>query len=236
MDHYDLSSYLKFLQKNKTDVYDALVELAIKSLEDLNITVVDEKVAVTSIWNFPPDVILNDNNNSDIYDKVTTVTPTPENDISSENVLDFDRIGHGVISGDGPTFGDNGLGSDKCANNTDTIVPNYYDYTQIASVRYIFIILYIIVIVVSFVGNLMVIWTVTRNKYMRTVTNYYIRNLAVCDLLVASVVMPLKLLEYTAPCSWQVFANDALCSVMSYILPVFVFASVLTLVAISLER
>ena len=112
----------------------------------------------------------------------------------------------------------------------------YYDLTQIPWVRYTFIIIYLLVTVLSFLGNLMVIWTVSRNRHMRTVTNYYIRNLAVCDLLVAACVMPLKLLEYTAPCSWHVFAKDALCSVVYYILPVFVFASVLTLVAISLER
>ena len=112
----------------------------------------------------------------------------------------------------------------------------YVDYTQQGAVRNLFVVIYAIVIVLSVTGNLMVIWTVWRKKHMRTVTNYYIVNLAVSDFLVALFVVPLKLLEYTAPCSWNVFTNDALCSALSFVLPVFVFTSVLTLVAISLER
>ena len=112
----------------------------------------------------------------------------------------------------------------------------YRDLTQSAWVRSLFVLLYVMVMVTSLIGNLMVMWTVARNKHMQTVTNYYIVNLALCDFLVASFVLPLKLMEYTAPCDWRVFTHDALCSFIFYILPVFVFASVLTLVAISLER
>ncbi|XP_041354517.1 allatostatin-A receptor-like [Gigantopelta aegis] len=110
------------------------------------------------------------------------------------------------------------------------------DYTQIPAVTFMIVILYVAIIVLAITGNFLVIMTVWRNKHMHTVTNYYIVNLAISDLLVSSIVMPLKLLEYTAPCHWHVFGSDALCSVLYYLLPIFVFASVLTLVAISLER
>ena len=110
------------------------------------------------------------------------------------------------------------------------------DFTQILSVRVTLAVLYTIVALLAVFGNMLVIWTVWRNSHMHTVTNYYIVNLAISDFLVASIVMPLKLLEWTADCSWQVFRTDALCSVVSYLLPIFVFTSVLTLVAISLER
>ena len=112
---------------------------------------------------------------------------------------------------------------------------SYRDYTQLSYVRYIFIVLYASVALLAATGNTMVIWTIFRNKHMRTVTNYYIMNLAVSDFLVATCVMPLKLLEYTAPCTWHMFTNT-LCSVLYFLLPVFVFTSVLTLVAIALER
>ena len=111
----------------------------------------------------------------------------------------------------------------------------YRDYTQLPAVRYTFIVLYALVAFLAATGNTMVIWTICRNKHMQTVTNYYIMNLAVSDFLVATFVMPLKLLEYTAPCTWHMF-TDTLCSVLYYVLPVFVFTSVLTLVAIALER
>ena len=133
-------------------------------------------------------------------------------------------------------FWTNASGYNDSADGCSSRSYEYADYTQKATVRDCFVVLYIIVIVLSVIGNLMVIYTVWRNKHMRTSTNYYIVNLAVCDFLVGSFVMPLKLLEYVAPCSWQVFGHTALCSVVSFILPVVVFASVLTLVAISIER
>lgn len=112
----------------------------------------------------------------------------------------------------------------------------YSDFTQLDQVRYVFIVLYVLVIGLSLLGNLMVIVTVCRNKHMRTVTNYYVVNLATSDTLVALLVMPLKVLEYTAPCNWFIFENDSLCALLYFTLPVFVFSSVLTLVAISVER
>ena len=122
-------------------------------------------------------------------------------------------------------------------NDMCNVVPHFYpDLVQLSWVQTTFIVLYSLVIFLSLVGNIMVIWTLWKHKHMRTVTNYYILNLAVSDLLVATFVMPLKLLEYTAPCSWGVFAHDGLCLAVYFVLPVFVFVSVFTLMAISLER
>ncbi|KAK3595495.1 hypothetical protein CHS0354_021592 [Potamilus streckersoni] len=113
---------------------------------------------------------------------------------------------------------------------------HHKDYTQITFVLVLVITLYILVILLAVLGNVLVIWTVWRNSHMHTVTNYYIVNLAISDLLVSTLVNPLKLLEYTGDCRWQIFKADELCGFLSYLLPIFVFASILTLVAISLER
>ncbi|XP_052103464.1 QRFP-like peptide receptor [Mytilus californianus] len=110
------------------------------------------------------------------------------------------------------------------------------DFTQITSVYSVLIVVYVLIMMMAIFGNILVIWTVWRNAHMHTVTNYYIVNLAISDFLVASIDMPLKLLEYTSPCQWRIFNSDNLCAFLSYTLPIFVFASVLTLVAISLER
>lgn len=122
---------------------------------------------------------------------------------------------------------------DSC-NDTNSFV--YEDYTQIEFVRSAFVVMYVVIIAFSLIGNFMVIWTIARNRHMRTVTNYYILNMAVADFLVSLIVMPLKLVEYTAPCQWDVFGHSVLCPLLYYILPVFVFTSVLTLAAISIER
>lgn len=113
----------------------------------------------------------------------------------------------------------------------------YVDYTQLASVRQVFIALYVTVIALSLCGNAMVIMTVSRYRHMRTVTNCYLVNLAVSDSLVTACVMPLKALEYTASaCEWTMLRSNSLCSLLYYAFPVFVFTSILTLVAISIER
>ncbi|WAR18825.1 NPFF2-like protein, partial [Mya arenaria] len=122
---------------------------------------------------------------------------------------------------------------DSCQLNA---MEPYRDYTQVGWVSAIITFAYVLVATLALLGNLLVIWTVWRNSHMHTVTNYYIMNLAISDLLVAALVMPLKLLEYRAECQWHIFKSDGLCSVVYYLLPVFVFASVLTLVAISIER
>ena len=110
------------------------------------------------------------------------------------------------------------------------------DLTQNSSILVTLIVSYGVVALFAFCGNILVIWTVWHNTHMQTSTNYYIVNLAIADLLVGTIVLPLKLVEYAGPCSWNIFYQDALCSFLSYTLPVFVFASVLTLVAISIER
>lgn len=112
----------------------------------------------------------------------------------------------------------------------------YEDLTQLAPVRATFVLAYALIIVTSVAGNAMVVWTIAANRHMRTVTNLYLLNLASADSLVALVVMPLKLIEYNAPCRWGVLGNPGVCPLLYYVLPVFVFTSVLTLAAISVER
>ncbi|RWS07116.1 G protein-coupled receptor-like protein [Dinothrombium tinctorium] len=120
-------------------------------------------------------------------------------------------------------------------NNFADDYPPYPDFSQISYVRFLFIFLYFIVMILSVFGNAAVCYTVLSNRKMKTVVNFYIVNLAVCDFMVGSFVLPVKLLELTAPAEWHAL-NDTLCSAMFYLQTVFVFASVLTLVATCLER
>lgn len=152
-------------------------------------------------------------------------------DIDTESPLEDSSVPSGTVL----TIRDTRHYPDTASCNI-AIQQNITDWTQLAWVRNVFIAGYILVILLSLVGNMMVIITVCHNKHMRTVTNYYILNLAVCDFIVALVVMPVKLLEYTAPCSWHVLASDTVCRVCTYLFPVVVFASVLTLTAISIAR
>uniref|UniRef100_A0A182N401 G-protein coupled receptors family 1 profile domain-containing protein n=1 Tax=Anopheles dirus TaxID=7168 RepID=A0A182N401_9DIPT len=53
--------------------------------------------------------------------------------------------------------------------------------------------LYAIIFLLSVVGNLLVILTLAQNKRMRTVTNVYLLNLAISDLLLGVFCMPFTL-------------------------------------------
>jgi hypothetical protein len=55
---------------------------------------------------------------------------------------------------------------------------------------------YSLVILLSVIGNILIILVVAKNKRMRTTTNYYIVNLAASDLLV------------TLSCTWVNLVND----------------------------
>uniref|UniRef100_A0A8W7PWJ4 G-protein coupled receptors family 1 profile domain-containing protein n=1 Tax=Anopheles coluzzii TaxID=1518534 RepID=A0A8W7PWJ4_ANOCL len=93
--------------------------------------------------------------------------------------------------------------------------------------------LYAIIFLLSVVGNLLVILTLAQNKRMRTVTNVYLLNLAISDLLLGVFCMPFTL-------AGQVLRRFVFGSVMCKLIPYFqavsVSVAVWTLVAISLER
>ncbi|KAL6465565.1 hypothetical protein MHYP_G00256980 [Metynnis hypsauchen] len=68
-------------------------------------------------------------------------------------------------------------------------------YLHQPSVAAIFIVSYLLIFLVCMVGNGVVCFIVLRSKNMRTVTNLFILNLAVSDLLVGIFCMPTTLLD-----------------------------------------
>ena len=65
------------------------------------------------------------------------------------------------------------------------------------------IVLYASMILVGGMGNLLVILVVVRNAAMRTARNVFIVNLAVSDLMLCLITMPLTLVEILYQ-TWQV--------------------------------
>ena len=61
-------------------------------------------------------------------------------------------------------------------------------------VIFIYSVAYSLIFLFAFLGNLTVIFVVVRHRWMHTKTNFFIVNLAVADLLVALVVMPINLM------------------------------------------
>ncbi|UJR26894.1 hypothetical protein I4U23_008204 [Adineta vaga] len=105
------------------------------------------------------------------------------------------------------------------------VIPTYFEW--------ICIILYVVVFIVGTVGNLLVIIVIQRNRSMRTVTNMFIMNLAAADLLVLVFCLPATVIQDVTK-TW--FFGLVLCKFVNYIQNMSVSVSVLTLMAISIER
>ncbi|XP_076390001.1 orexin receptor type 2 isoform X4 [Megachile rotundata] len=105
------------------------------------------------------------------------------------------------------------------------IFPKLWDWVLIASHGIIF--------VVGLVGNVLVCTAVYRNHTMRTVTNYFIVNLAVADFLVLLLCLPFTVL-WDITETW--FLGLTLCKAVPYLQTVSVTVSILTLTFISIDR
>ncbi|XP_013176423.1 PREDICTED: orexin receptor type 1-like [Papilio xuthus] len=105
------------------------------------------------------------------------------------------------------------------------IYPQTYEWVLIGTHSAVF--------VIGLVGNALVCIAVYRNHTMRTVTNYFIVNLAVADFMVILFCLPPTVL-WDVTETW--FLGDALCKILLYFQSVSVTVSVLTLTFISLDR
>lgn len=94
-------------------------------------------------------------------------------------------------------------------------------------------VLYSITFVVGIVGNILVTIVFTRHKRMRSVTNLFLVNLAIADLSVVSVCMPITLGSYVYR-DWVY--GDIMCKLTPFLQGTAVCVSVLSLLVISMNR
>nr|Q61618.2 RecName: Full=Adenosine receptor A3; AltName: Full=A3AR [Mus musculus]AAC82643.1 A3 adenosine receptor [Mus musculus] len=81
------------------------------------------------------------------------------------------------------------------------------------------------------VGNMLVIWVVKLNPTLRTTTVYFIVSLALADIAVGVLVIPLAIAV-----SLQVKMHFYACLFMSCVLLIFTHASIMSLLAIAVHR
>ncbi len=87
--------------------------------------------------------------------------------------------------------------------------------------------------IVGFFGNALVVVVVIANSQMRSTTNLLIINLALADLLFIVFCVPFTASDYALP-FWPY--GDVWCKIVQYLVIVTAYASVYTLVLMSLDR
>ena len=97
----------------------------------------------------------------------------------------------------------------------------------------VFITVYVVMFVIATGGNFIVIWIVMAHKRMRTVTNYFLVNLAVADAMI-SLLNTLFTSVYLMYQDW--WFGDAYCKFTNFISVCTISASVLTFMAIAIDR
>ncbi|XP_023216800.1 cholecystokinin receptor-like, partial [Centruroides sculpturatus] len=109
---------------------------------------------------------------------------------------------------------------------TDTSIINIEEQIRL-------ILLYSIIFLLAIVGNGLVIITLAINKRMRTVTNVFLLNLAISDLLLGVFCMPFTLAGVLLR---KFIFGEVMCRLIPYLQAVSVSVSAWTLVAMSIER
>ncbi|XP_033735103.1 RYamide receptor-like [Pecten maximus] len=126
-------------------------------------------------------------------------------------------------SADTTTFGPPSLltGDDTCV-------------ADLGPAEWVLIFLYGIVIVVDVTGNGIVCYLIFSERQLRTITNFFLVNLAVADIAKAFTGIPFSLMVNLIFRYWPFSAF--LCPFVAYIEIVVVFASAFTMVAMSVDR
>ncbi|XP_048745367.1 G-protein coupled receptor 83-like [Ostrea edulis] len=87
--------------------------------------------------------------------------------------------------------------------------------------------------VMTFICNIIVCFVVGKNKKMRTVTNVFIVNMSVSDLILVSLNVSLNIARHLAR-EWTL--GNLLCHMLNFSLMLSVYVSTFTLTAIALDR
>lgn len=93
---------------------------------------------------------------------------------------------------------------------------------------------YGIILLAGLIGNITVCMIIIRNREMHTITNYYLFNLAIADLLYLLFGLPFEIHMFWHQYPWPFDAS--FCKVRSLFSDACSYASVLTIVAFTVER
>lgn len=128
----------------------------------------------------------------------------------------------------------NMLINDTERNSTpDSLLPPANNIIDNKWVQAVFCVIYTVIFVLGLIGNILVCFVVVRNKAMQTVTNLFISNLALSDILLCVFAVPFTpLYSFRGSWSW----GSLLCHIMPFAQGCSVYISTLTLMSIAIDR
>lgn len=103
--------------------------------------------------------------------------------------------------------------------------------TAVLLANCMYIVMEIVIGLCAIVGNVLVIWVVKLNPSLQTTTFYFIVSLALADIAVGLLVMPLAIVI-----SLSVTIHFYSCLLMTCLLLIFTHASIMSLLAIAVDR
>ncbi|EEC03726.1 neuropeptide Y receptor, putative [Ixodes scapularis] len=130
----------------------------------------------------------------------------------------------------------------SAANQSGGLAPGhvYFEYPEEMLVPWVIneyfsfiVVTYLVTFVVGVSGNLVVVSVMAGDKASRNVTSVFLVSLAVSDLLLLTICAPLDVAHYFV-IHWD--AGATICKLAAYAETVSAFASVLNMVAVTLER
>ncbi|TDG48228.1 hypothetical protein AWZ03_005403 [Drosophila navojoa] len=163
----------------------------------------------------------------------------------------YDKLSSNYEDSSSSSSGSNGSSNDNMtmlllnSTNNGSYVPagmdpvlmdQYLHNRSIGSPWYhLLIAMYGVLIVFGAMGNIMVVIAVLRKPIMRTARNLFILNLAISDLLLCLVTMPLTLMELLSK-FWPYGSCATLCKTIATLQALSIFVSTISITAIAFDR
>ena len=152
------------------------------------------------------------------------------NGTSGSLMLDWDVAPRNSLYGDAVEEGAFTTGTTATELNCDDVYVSENGMTYQVTVYC----MYIVIFVLALLGNGVVCYIVQSSPRMRTVTNYFICNLAIGDILMTLFCVPFSFISILILGYWPF--GVILCHLVNYSQAISVLVSAYTLVAISVDR
>uniref|UniRef100_A0AC34QSJ7 G-protein coupled receptors family 1 profile domain-containing protein n=1 Tax=Panagrolaimus sp. JU765 TaxID=591449 RepID=A0AC34QSJ7_9BILA len=94
---------------------------------------------------------------------------------------------------------------------------------------------YSVILILGLFGNIFTCIVIAKNKSMHNPTNYYLFSLAISDLLMLILGLPVELYEVFVP-AYPTHLNFLTCKLRAFLIEFTSYASVLTITCFSIER